>query len=307
MIVYKYSQLSDNNILSYAKSMEICKNARDLHFGQLKLFFSELIFLSIHAKPGYLVLYIGAAEGYHISLLADFFPECMFELWDPVPFKLEPRANIKLFNSKFTDTDAADYAKITDRPILLMCDLRNLEIIVHRRNNSMSGMDELVVTDMDMQASWAKTINPVSAYLKFRLPYNAKQTKYLAGRIYLQPYSKISTEARLMTSKYDKYIVYDPIKFDMQLAYHNAYNRCSKIDDTKWNNQLKKYNLYHCWDTIYAFYILAYYLKKIKGIKSKAVTGKVFMKIVAFHIKQTGPKYRRMFNDNKIPDDIDQY
>src|SRR5271168_5215670 len=100
MVVYKYSQLSEKT-MSYKEAIKRC-DGKIMHLGQLKLFFSELIFLTMHAKPGYTVLYVGAAEGYHTSKMADLFPDLKFDLWDPEPFHLEARPNITLHNDFFT-------------------------------------------------------------------------------------------------------------------------------------------------------------------------------------------------------------
>src|SRR3990167_6735439 len=60
-----------------------------LHWGQRKLFISELVLLTKHAKSGDTVLYIGAAPGTHIRFLIELFPNLKWVLYDKRPFDIE--------------------------------------------------------------------------------------------------------------------------------------------------------------------------------------------------------------------------
>lgn len=302
MFIYKYSQIPNNHRISYDQSIKICRQARTMHLGQLKLFFSELLFLTMYAKPGYKILYIGAAPGYHTTKLADLFPECQFDLWDPRQFDTESRPNIKIYQDFFTDVSASSYA-ISNEQILLMCDLRTMKIGQYKKHNDIEKMDDLVDDDMQMQARWCATIKPIQAYLKFRLPYEIPQIKYLTGTIYLQPYTKVSTEARLSTNDYTTKIIYDTKEFEEKLAYHNAYNRCQfkQSQSQTWSKIMDQYNLYNNWDNTFALRITHIYLKKIKGISSKKETVKLFLDIVKYHIKRYSDKYDVIFANKQVP------
>ncbi len=60
-----------------------------LHWGQRKLLMSEIEFLTLHATPGCVVVYAGAAPGLHCAFLSDMFPEVrQFILVDPSPFSV---------------------------------------------------------------------------------------------------------------------------------------------------------------------------------------------------------------------------
>ena len=301
MFIHKYSQLGDE-VISYEKSIKICRQSRNMHLGQIKLLFSELVFLNKYAKPGFTILYIGAASGYHITCLADMFPDCKFDLWDPRDFEVEARKNITIYQDFFTDNSAKNYALTNVEKLLLMCDLRNLEIGETKKKGkiNISKMDEITDADMKLQADWCKIIRPYKAYLKFRLPYEIPIVKYLRGKIYLQPYTKVSTEARLLTDDYDSEVLYDTILFQDKLAYHNAYNRCTKIIKSPWLSIMEKNNLYPVWDTEYALWTLHKYLLN-NNINSKKKTIELYMKIIDFHIKQYGDKYSVIFNDKKLP------
>jgi hypothetical protein len=295
MLVYKYSQIPDDNRISYQESMKLCKNKMGWHLGQLKLFFSELLFLAMHAKPGDRVVYVGAAPGYHITKLADLFPDVMFDLWDPREFEVEKRSNISTHQAFFTDVVANTYAQSKER-ILVMCDIRTLRIAKLKKAGDIESMDELVDDDMRMQKNWCQIIKPAYAYLKFRLPYEIPKTKYLKGTIFLQPYSKVSTEARLLTNNYSDQILYDNIMFQEKLAYHNGYTRCQSKTYPMWKPITDKYNLVNNWDNAYAIRITHFYLENVKGVKSMDETGKLFMDIVNYHVGKYGDKYKILFN-----------
>ena len=300
-IIFKFSQL--NKKISFKEAEEKIKSdpnfKPELHLGQLKLFFCELLFLTKYIKNATKVLYVGAAEGYHIAKLADMFPDVMFDLWDPGRFKVEPRNNIKIYNQFFTIDSAKSYANREDK-ILFMCDIRTIAIAKLIKHGETTKVDNLVEEDMLMQAEWIKIINPLYAYLKFRLPWHTNKSSYLKGTIYLQPYSPSSTETRLMTNNYTDYVEYDNKDYDDKIAY---FNFCIRYDNNilydRWDDIFKKYKLLNCWDNAYGLYITDYYLRKIHNVTSDNEIGKLFMNIVNYHIKRYGKKYDIMFDIKK--------
>lgn len=295
MFKYKYSQL-ENKGVNYNEVTKMIgeKDNEIMHLGQFKLFFSELMYLAKYGKEGYKVLYVGAAPGYHIAKLADLFPTMNFDLWDPRIFDIPNRNNIKIFNHFFTNKTAKIYQKEGDN-ILFICDIRSLEIGIHTKKKDIEKVDEIVINDMNMQMSWIQIINPINAYLKFRLPYGVQYFKYLDGTIYLQPYAPLSTEARLLTNNYNKYVIYDCYEFDAKMAYFNFFVRYSNTEYKRWEKEMKKYHLKMNWDNAYAFHITNYYLRKIKKIDSDEETGKLFMDILSYHIDKYGKKYDTVF------------
>lgn len=302
MLIYKYSQISNNHRISYEESIQLCKKSIKMHLGQLKLFFTELLFLTLCTKPGDKIIYVGAAPGYHITKLADLFPDINFDLWDPRKFETEERKNIKLYNDYFTDTSANSYAQdeLNNERLLFICDLRTLKIGEYKKFKDIDRMDELVDDDMIMQKRWCQIIKPEYAYLKFRLPYIVPRTEYLSGTIYLQPYTKISTEARLLTNNYDDNVIYDNIIFQEKMAYHNGYTRCRSKHYNKWKNIMEKYDLINNWDNALALHIIHFYLKHIKKKNSEEEVGKLFMEIIDFHMKKYGNKYNVLFKSKII-------
>lgn len=300
---YKYSQLDHTKRITFQESVAICKgddalNIKTWHFGQMKLFYSEMLFFTKYAQPGDRVVYVGAAAGYHTNLIAELFPQLKFDLYDKNPFKIDDKwiksGQIQLFKEYFTDTHAENYA-LSDERILFLCDMRDLNIGKHKSDDSIDEADIIVMQDMVDQMRWAQIIKPVMVYLKFRLPYEVQNFDYLAGTIYLQTYTSISTEARLCTHIYDKVITYDAKEFDEVLAYHNAYNRCLSKTYPQYEPITSKYGIINNWDNCYALMIIGNYLQRYRGKSSVDSMGKLFMKIHHFHKSRLRDPYDLVF------------
>lgn len=290
-LIYKYSQLTERMPYEEVKNKECV--SKKMHLGQLKLFMSEILFLSKVSKSGNIVLYVGSAEGYHISMLSDMFPDLEYHLWDPNKFKLSPRKNIKLFNNFFTDDDAKNYSK-NGNNILFISDIRNSDIA---KKTTVEEIDDLIIDDNDKQIRWVQTIKPIASYLKFRLPYKAGKSKYFDGKIYLQPYSPISTETRLMSNKYDL-IEYDNIEFDEKMAYFNC-NIRTQTNYSRFEKIMKKHNIKNNWDNNFGFYILHLYLDKIKQVEEHKLDEEIvqlFLKIINFLKIRYGNRYDILFD-----------
>ena len=168
-----------------------------VHWGQLKLLLCEIEFLTMYAKDGDTVLYVGAADGRHIPYLAnELFPKLTFVLFDPHPFAFVPdkeKKNILLRQEMFTDECVKEFQS-TNRTLLFISDIRTT--CFEKEDPS---RDKDVRMNMDAQMKWYLALQPKRALLKFRFPYAKGQTKYLAGDIYFQPFARCqSTETRLV-------------------------------------------------------------------------------------------------------------
>lgn len=290
MLPYKASQLDPNNRITYRESLNECfkdgTKTMTCHAGQLKLFYSELLFLTKYAEPGDKVVYVGAAEGYHTNIIAELFPKLTFDLYDLRKFHIDNKwiksGQITLFHEYFTDTHAQAYAETNER-ILFICDMRDLEMGKYKSAEQIAESDLIVMEDMQLQMKWCQMIKPAKAYLKFRLPYEIPKIEYLSGTIYLQPYIKLSTEARLCTSDYDTIIEYDTKKFDEMLAWHNAHNRCHSKGYSDYEPITRKYNIVNNWDNCFALMILGNYLKKFRNKSTVDDIGKLFLKVYYDH------------------------
>ena len=128
---YKYSQLDKR--IEYDEAKKLSKDVKEMHLGQLKLLISEILFLTKYAKDGNKVVYVGAAEGYHIPKLVELFPNLTFDLWDPAKFGIKETKTINIFNKFFKDEDAENYVKEHNN-ILFISDIRTLQIAVFRKN-----------------------------------------------------------------------------------------------------------------------------------------------------------------------------
>ena len=296
--IYKLKQLKTK--INYNESLEIIKKNKitNYHLGQLKLFMSELLFLSkfIHNK-NILVLYVGAAGGYHTHYMATIFPHFMFELYDKNPFheifEKKKLNNIKIFHEYFTDELAIKY-KNYKKNILFMCDMRDLEI--KNVSDNIDDLDKLIIDDMNSQMNWAKTMLPIATYLKFRLPYKIPKITYFSGSIYLQPYNKNGTETRLLIRNYNKTKKYYCIENDEKMAYFNCCIRTLE-QNTIWKDILEKNNIVNNWDNNYALYIIRYYLKKKYNTKpTNDEVIKTFLDIIKYHQKSNDRKYDIIFN-----------
>lgn len=209
--------------------MEIADATRSFncHHGQRKLFFALFEFLILCAQrlsslDDCMVVYIGAAPGYNIRIIADLFPSLHFLLIDPNKFDISPHPNITIWNMFFEDKTVdkvLEFCKPSRRRILFVSDIR------------LSPEEEAVFDDMMHQQSWAVRMRSQAMMLKFRPPYYSedgallnrvvipsdivdlvekvpshanKLTKktvfpYLDGEVYLQLYAPPrSTETRLI-------------------------------------------------------------------------------------------------------------
>lgn len=307
MVVYKYSQIKDE--IEYDESRRKCidMSCKDTciagirKLGQLKLFMSELLFLAKNAKDSDTILYIGAAPGYHINLLVKMFPKCKFELWDPFQSEVKPGENVKIHQSKFNEELAKQYTQ-QGTDILFLCDIRDITIRQKKDYDDTKHTDTIVDTDMLLQMKWCQIIRPRKAYLKFRLPYESKVVRYLSGTIYMQPYSPLSTEARLSTSNYDKLVYYDSGEYGRKMAYHNLENRCRFVTSPPWYRLIDKYNLCASWDTAYSLYITRVYVMRIQGYVTDTHNRamKLFRQIIKFHAKKYGKRYDILYTIGSV-------
>jgi hypothetical protein len=221
-----------------------------IKWGQLKLFTTELQFLNKYwnpeTHPNPICVYVGAATGNHIYMLAKMFPQFQFHLYDGRNFdpRLEGQENIKIFVKLFTDTEVDLYKNRDD--VFFISDIRSLtyntsefETEETQRKN-----EEIAINDMKLQMDWVTKIQPVKAHIKFRLPYcydwceNA-YFDYLDGEVYKQAFAPhTSTECRLVPDltapnrKWD-YKVYEEMMF-----YHNNVVR----EHVKFANPLNNIN-----------------------------------------------------------------
>lgn len=259
-----------------------------IKWGQLKLFTTELQFLNKYwnpeTHPNPICVYVGAATGNHIYMLAKMFPVFQFHLYDGRNFdsRLEGQENIKIFVKLFTDTEVELYKNRDD--VFFISDIRSLtyntsefetEEMQHKN-------EEIAINDMKLQMDWVTKIQPVKAHIKFRLPYcydwceNA-YFDYLDGEVYKQVFAPhTSTECRLvpdltLPNRKWEYKVYEEMLF-----YHNNVVR----EHVKFVNPLNNINesiseelgLLQDFDSVVFVYTIKEYFEKFgQGVSNSQI------------------------------------
>jgi hypothetical protein len=248
---YDDSYLYENNLFYFP--------IRNVHWGQLKLFYSEfelLLKISKYEKTNDLshlmFVYVGAAPGDHTPLLLKYFPTMHMLLYDPRRFneKLTKHERVIIKTGDpagwFSDNTINEVKTIANnREIVFISDIR-------REVN-----EPEILTDMLNQQKWGILLNAKYIFLKLRMPYlkpneyhllnyDISQIKnkinkpnenknenlsddnlmYLKGAIYSQIYPKDkSTETRLFVKRNenDTYDMtnYSIYQYDKALSYYN--------------------------------------------------------------------------------------
>lgn len=201
-----------------------------LHWGQRKLLLTETAFLTQHARAGDTVLYVGAAPGEHILLLAcSLFSHLKFHCVDPRPMAFPPqkeqgtnttemeddsplvRATVNNVTQETAFFTAADAQRWRGKAQLVISDLRNTQD------------EQGVKDDMELQELVVRTVQPRAALLKFRLPWGAGKTQYLSGDVHLQPYAQgRSTETRLWVTDCSAKREWDHEEYEDRLFWFNT-------------------------------------------------------------------------------------
>ena len=244
---------------------------QNLHWGQLKLFLSELEFLLLAVNKAdthnqdIVCIYPGSAPGYHIKKLSEMFPKIYFELYDPRKFKVKDTNKIKTHVQLFTDEDAKSIMPIMRKkyknPFIIFCsDIR-------------TNPDEAsVANDMKMQFDWWRYMNPDLSMFKFRLPWQTGKTSYPKGILYTQAYQpSTSTETRLVVEKDAEIIDYDNIKYEQQCYYHNKVIKQQYYEDDKYGDlRIGRDLVDNCYDCKKFIYLVEQYLSYMHRPINKA-------------------------------------
>ncbi len=277
----KFSRILDlTKTKKYERRTNTYKPA--LHWGQLKLFLSEVEFLTLAVQevtanePDKEIwfVYAGSAPGNHIIYLAELFPMIHFELYDPNDFVVKDTNMIKTHVQFFTNEDAKYWASSNnlDKKIVFCTDIR-----------TEPATQENIVRNMNMQLEWWKIMNPELSMFKFRLPWEPGKTEYPEGDIYIQAYpGPTSSETRLICKKDAKLKLYDNTQYEDACFYHNLITRSYEYTDSQ-NLVLDK-----CYDCMSFEYIMKEYLTiaKVAGSKKAGLSLKQIIKEVENEITQ---------------------
>ena len=231
------------------------EKVQGVHWGQRKLLMNEIEFLTLHGFDGATVVYAGAAPAIHTAFMAEvLFPSMKFVLVDPRSFAIPATAQIQLRNEFFTDAMAAEYAapSCAESTVLFISDIRT------EPND-----DKHVARDMANQMNWHLLMKPRASMLKFRLPWKAGITPYLAGEVYLQPYAATrSTETRLIVTSCDMR-EWDNKTYERQCFHFNTESRLYRYP-----HGVQRCGLDDSWDCASEVAILSRYFEKVRGAEA---------------------------------------
>uniref|UniRef100_A0A7S0IU63 Cap-specific mRNA (nucleoside-2'-O-)-methyltransferase n=1 Tax=Calcidiscus leptoporus TaxID=127549 RepID=A0A7S0IU63_9EUKA len=234
-----------------------------IHWGQRKLLLTELEFLTQHARLGHPVVYAGAAPGTHVAFLADAFPQLDFVLVDPAPFHsyLHNNPRIMLRQELFTDEVAREFAG--SRP-LFICDVRAADWELHSDEET----ERLVQQDMLAQQRWHLLMQPLKSLLKFRLPWFAGTTRYLAGDVYVQPFGPITTTETRLVPRGEEATEWDNKTYEEQMFHFNTVTRVALYPHCCDSDEARVCGLDHCYDCSAEVFILSVYLQSEWGARA---------------------------------------
>lgn len=208
----------------------VSEDSSNVHWGQLKLFTSELLFLSMYSDKIDIVIYVGAGPGDHIPVIAKLFSHLTFHLYDRQKFvgELNTMDNVTIYNKYFMDEDIQIYNDLNKR-YLFISDIRSLDHSCD--DDSLDRCQDIIVEDMKLQASWLNKMKFKYAMLKFRLPFPIKYVlkkygetfDYFGGTLLKQAFpKKHSTECRLIVDSSNLEIIkWNLKKHESKMFYHN--------------------------------------------------------------------------------------
>lgn len=192
--------ITANEIANTLKYSDNAPDTPSIHIGQRKLFISELQFLTKYNNQADIVVYAGAAPGDHIGFLASLFPELIFILVDPNPYRIyvEESYNITVTNistvSELLDVFTTDLDQASNIYVLqslftqdiaqgIADELDNvpqgetpLEVLFISDIRTASGEGDMptdfdIIWNLAQQYRWIYTINPKGSLVKFRHPF----------------------------------------------------------------------------------------------------------------------------------------
>lgn len=252
------------------------ERSNNIHLGQLKLLLSEMQLLIYHIDPAKVnqVIYVGAANGHHIYVLAKLFPQFVFNLYDISDnwdHRLSQLINVKIHNFYFTKKEIQEWLDKKQNTIFIS-DIRNLSADGELGKEK---VEQLVQEDMELQKTWVEQLKPTAALLKFRLPYheefNVKKYKgnkynYLDGVVYRQIFGGRNTSETRLLIKGIGYRDWDFRIYEEQMFFHNQVVRKDFKFFNPINNDenpiLKERGLLNDFDSTALIVIIMDYLKK---------------------------------------------
>lgn len=289
----QYSRLLTSDFPTYIYKPICNRLTSTIHWGQRKLLFSELEFLMNYSTGNELIVYAGAAPGNHISILVEMFPNHDYILIDPREFNenLKNIKNITLINSFLDEKLSKELKnKYKNKNILLISDIRTSDS--SKKGNN---FENEVYNNLKLQEKFHLLLKPKYSSLKFRLPWNKENIKYLEGDIYFQIWEGVdSTETRLIIGDKLKNKNYNIKKYEENLSY---FNRITRVQYYKHNYEVK--HMDHCYDCYTEFLLLENYYKKFNT--------KYFNPTQQKYLKNINKKFNKNLSQKKFVELSSQY
>lgn len=254
--------------IKYSKDVEQNTKTIYRYDGQAKLYWAHLSFLTWvrDSNPNMTditVVYVGAAPGNSIPLLSNLFKTQIKKwiLYDKAPFNKQVNKvdNIQIKKEFFTDDIAKSYK-----------DVKNVVLMFDHRISDTS--DKAIVKDINSTRRWIKLVDPIYAWVKFRLPWKSVDGKSTVtgprGEIHLQPFTKqFSAETRVWLDKKDitdaingKEHQYDIRAYEESLFARNKYMRWTDF----YKHDIQVEGIDHTQDSIFVIDTAKRYLKSNK-------------------------------------------
>ena len=188
-----------------------------------------------------------------MNVLVRLFPDVKFILVDPREFKVRKSSTVEIRREVFCDESARGIVKDFGR-VNFISDIRSVDWTTHDEKS----LETHVWQDMVDQQRWHEILSPFASMLKFRLPWNKRQSDYLKGVILLPVWSTpTSTECRLVvtSSSSSSKETYDNVKYCNQMFYFQTRTRVSMYGDA-----------HQCYDCVSERKILTRYMEKFGGV-----------------------------------------
>lgn len=320
----KYGRTIDLEKVKYWNKKEWKENdpvrqvaSPNYHWGQLKLFYTELEFINL-ANEKYnlsesVVIYVGAGPGTHTQFLNKMFPEIHWILIDPVKFDIKENEKISIWTGDKGFFKDSTIPELLSHPFVKQSKYKLFISDIRTETK-----EDTVFSEMLDQQRWLLKIGADLSMLKFRLPYTLpgernvwtyditeikkyiiqiagkKDTPnrlyYLDGLLYIQLFPpQFSTETRLIVEKgsASKYKMknYDTTLYEQKCLYYNINIRQKHISYK--DSDLLEQHILGCrktYEIASEYYIVESYLQnRKKSIDFESVCKTVY-EIRNFHL-----------------------
>lgn len=240
----KYPAVTQTEAINLYTDIKNQFNLTNIHWGQLKLFYSEVIFLNLCMKKYKLnecvCVYAGAAPGHHNFILRTMYPDLHWILVDPAPFVAKADSHVAIFNDFFTnefiDNKVKGHPFVKDKHILFISDIR-LSLDVDEKNMRPERIYKLweraILRDNAMQQEWAMRLGAKFIMLKMHIPmYEPLEAESSIGM------NKLSKNSIKKISVKNEKVLNDNVKKSVERAVNSIIRDEIKDNEIKSDNQV---------------------------------------------------------------------